>query len=162
LVGGDVVDGVGVELRAAQSQARRDREPVRVHNGAGRADHDGGVSEDDRADRQSAEFPFPVHPHMLRHAGGYKLTKTKRRKPDGKMGRIDSFMGRVVPHANRQHREFFLVELKRPSLVVGRKELDQLEDYVNAILVQPDLSTLPPFGISIWLAASTTTSSRSG
>ena len=31
-----------------------------------------------------------------------------------------------------------LVELKRPLLVVGRKELDQLEDYVNAILAQPD------------------------
>jgi hypothetical protein len=31
-----------------------------------------------------------------------------------------------------------LVELKRPSITVGRKELDQLEDYVNAILAQPD------------------------
>jgi hypothetical protein len=29
-------------------------------------------------------------------------------------------------------------ELKRPSISVGRKELDQLEDYVNAILAQPD------------------------
>jgi hypothetical protein len=74
-----------------------------------------------------------------------KRTKTKRRKPDGKIGRIDSFMGRLVPHANRQHREFFLVELKRPSLVVGRKELDQLEDYVNAILVQPDFINTSTF-----------------
>lgn len=62
----------------------------------------------------------------------------RARKPDGKIGRIDSFMGRVVPHPDRRHREFILVELKRPSLVVGRKELDQLEDYVNAILAQPD------------------------
>jgi len=62
----------------------------------------------------------------------------KARKPDGKIGRIDSFMGRVVPHPDRRHREFLLVELKRPSLVVSRKELDQLEDYVNAILAQPD------------------------
>ena len=22
---------------------------------------------------ESAAFPFPIHPHMLRHAGGYKL-----------------------------------------------------------------------------------------
>ncbi len=22
---------------------------------------------------EAAEFPFPVHPHMLRHDGGYKL-----------------------------------------------------------------------------------------
>jgi hypothetical protein len=60
------------------------------------------------------------------------------RKLNGKIGRIDSFMGRVVPHHDRQHREFLLIELKRPSLVVSRKELDQLEDYVNAILMQPD------------------------
>jgi hypothetical protein len=60
------------------------------------------------------------------------------RKPDGKVGRVDSFMGRVVPHGSPNHREFLLIELKRPSLVVGRKELDQLEDYVNAISAQPD------------------------
>ena len=47
-------------------------------------------------------------------------------------------MGRIVPHADEQHREFLLVELKRPSLTIGRKELDQLEDYVNALLSQPD------------------------
>ncbi|MET2825737.1 ATP-binding protein [Mesorhizobium shangrilense] len=67
-----------------------------------------------------------------------RAKSAKARKPDGKVGRIDSFMGRVVPHPDRQHREFMLVELKRPLLVVGRKELDQLEDYVNAILAQPD------------------------
>jgi hypothetical protein len=70
---------------------------------------------------------------------GIKRAKgTKGRKPDGKVGRIDSFMGREVVHANSLHREFILVELKRPSLTVGRKELDQLEDYVNAMLGQPD------------------------
>jgi hypothetical protein len=47
-------------------------------------------------------------------------------------------MGRLVPHADPNHREFFLVELKRPSLIVGRKELDQLEDYVTALTGQPD------------------------
>jgi hypothetical protein len=62
----------------------------------------------------------------------------KGRKPDGKIGRVDSFMGRVVPHADRQHREFLLIELKRPSLIASRKELDQLEDYVNVLLAQPD------------------------
>jgi hypothetical protein len=69
----------------------------------------------------------------------------KGRKLDGKVGRIDSFMGRVVPHANRQHHEFLLVELKRPSLVIGRKELDQLEDYVNALLAQPDFLNTSTF-----------------
>jgi len=62
----------------------------------------------------------------------------KGRKPDGKVGRIDSFMGRLVPHGDENHREFLLIELKRPSLTIGRKELDQLEDYVNSILAQPD------------------------
>src|SRR5262249_43670893 len=63
---------------------------------------------------------------------------TKARKPDGKAGRIDTFMGRLVPHGNESHREFLLIELKRPSIKVGRKQLDQLEDYVNAVLSQPD------------------------
>ena len=63
---------------------------------------------------------------------------SKARKLDGSIGRVDSFMGRAVPHRDPQHREFFLVELKRPSLKIGRKELDQLEDYVNAIIAQPD------------------------
>jgi Histidine kinase-, DNA gyrase B-, and HSP90-like ATPase len=62
----------------------------------------------------------------------------KGRKPNGKVGRIDSFMGRLVPHGDEKHREFLLIELKRPSLTIGRKELDQLEDYVNSILAQPD------------------------
>jgi hypothetical protein len=47
-------------------------------------------------------------------------------------------MGRIVPGSNSAHREFLLLELKRPSLTVGRKETDQLEDYVNTILAQPD------------------------
>lgn len=65
--------------------------------------------------------------------------KGKRaRKPDGRIGRVDSFLGRTVPHPDNNHREFLLLELKRPSLSVGRKELDQLEDYVNAIMGQPD------------------------
>lgn len=63
---------------------------------------------------------------------------SKLRKPDGKVGRVDAFMGRVVPNSDPKHREFLLIELKRPSLIVGRKELDQLEDYVTAILSQPD------------------------
>jgi hypothetical protein len=52
--------------------------------------------------------------------------------------KLDSFMGRVVPNENPDHREFLLVELKKPSIKIGRKEADQVEDYVNAILAQPD------------------------
>jgi hypothetical protein len=67
-----------------------------------------------------------------------RASATRGRKPDGKIGRIDTFMGRLVPHPNPNHREYFLIELKRPSLKIGRKELDQLEDYVSALTKQPD------------------------
>jgi hypothetical protein len=67
-----------------------------------------------------------------------RSSEVRARKPDGKIGRVDSFMERLVPHGDPHHREYLLVELKRPSISVGRKELDQLEDYVNAILAQPD------------------------
>ena len=42
----------------------------------------------------SAEFPFPVHPHMLRHACGYKLAN------DGQDTRaVQHYLG----HKNIQH-----------------------------------------------------------
>ncbi len=72
-------------------------------------------------------------------------SKVKLRKPDGKIGRIDSFLGRIVPHQDQRHREFLLIELKRPSLKIGRKETDQLEDYVNAIRTQPDFINTSTF-----------------
>lgn len=68
-------------------------------------------------------------------------TKRKRgqvRKADGSAGRLDCFLGRSVPLPDHDKREFLVVELKRPSIKVGRTELDQLEDYVNALKAQPD------------------------
>ena len=62
------------------------------------------------------------------------------RKPDGATGRIDCFLGRSVPHPDQDRREFIVVELKRPALKIGRVELDQLEDYVNALKGQPDFA----------------------
>lgn len=59
---------------------------------------------------------------------GRKITKK-----DGSVGRVDCFLGRSVPHSDESKREYLLIELKRPSLKLGRKELDQVEDYVNAI-----------------------------
>lgn len=66
--------------------------------------------------------------------------RQKITKPDGKRGRADQFLGRVVPGPDRGKREYLLIELKRPSLRIGRKELDQVEDYMNAIRQQPDFS----------------------
>ena len=68
-------------------------------------------------------------------------TKRKGRvvkKRDGSVGRVDCFLGRSVPHSDESKREFLLIELKRPSLKLGRKELDQVEDYVNAIREEPE------------------------
>lgn len=64
---------------------------------------------------------------------GRKVTKK-----NGSIGRIDCFLGRSVPHADANKREYLLIELKRPSLKLGRKELDQVEDYVNAIRSDPE------------------------
>jgi hypothetical protein len=71
---------------------------------------------------------------------GSKRSKGRVRKPGGGIGRVDCFLGRSVPHPEQDKREFLLVELKRPSLKIGRDEIDQLEDYVNAIKKQPDFA----------------------
>lgn len=73
----------------------------------------------------------------------FDLTGEKKRrsavtKPDGKRGRIDQFLGRVVPGPDQNKREYLIIELKRPGLTIGRKELDQVEDYMNTIRRQPD------------------------
>jgi hypothetical protein len=65
---------------------------------------------------------------------GQKLQKRKKfKKLDGTSGRIDAFLGRALPTSDASAREYLLVELKRPSLKIGREELDQLEDYVSAL-----------------------------
>ena len=64
---------------------------------------------------------------------GTKRRSGKVTKRNGSVGRIDCFLGRSVPHSDENKREYLLIELKRPSLTLGRKELDQVEDYVNAI-----------------------------
>jgi len=74
-----------------------------------------------------------------------KRTRKKVTKPDGKVGRVDTFMGRVVPHPEGEKREYLLIELKRPILKVKRKELDQLEDYVSAVTTQPDFQNTNTF-----------------
>lgn len=71
---------------------------------------------------------------------GSKTKSGKIRKTSGGTGRLDCFLGRSIPHPDHDQREFMIIELKRPSLVIGRKELDQLEDYVNALRGQPDFS----------------------
>lgn len=67
-----------------------------------------------------------------------KSRKTKVVRSDGKTGRADLFLGRVIPHPEREHREYLLIELKRPRTSVGRREFDQIEDYARALIDQPE------------------------
>jgi hypothetical protein len=69
---------------------------------------------------------------------GSKRKGRKITKKDGSVGRVDCFLGRSVPHSDEGKREYLLIELKRPSIKLGRKELDQVEDYVNAIRNEPE------------------------
>jgi hypothetical protein len=55
---------------------------------------------------------------------GVTPSKKQVKKTDGSSGRLDNFLGRVVPHPDQTKREFIVVELKRPSLKVGRASLD--------------------------------------
>lgn len=74
-----------------------------------------------------------------------RKSSVKIKKLNGSIGRIDSFLGRLVPHQDQLHREYLVIELKRPSLTIGRKETDQLEDYVNALRRQPDFNSTSTF-----------------
>lgn len=69
---------------------------------------------------------------------GAKRKGRKITKASGAVARIDCFLGRSVPQSDESKREYLLIELKRPSLKLGRKELDQVEDYVNAIRNEPE------------------------
>lgn len=69
---------------------------------------------------------------------GAKRKVRRVTKADGSTARVDCFLGRSVPHSDEAKREYLLIELKRPLLKLGRKELDQVEDYVNAIRGEPE------------------------
>jgi hypothetical protein len=76
---------------------------------------------------------------------GTKRGVRRVRRADGRVGRADCFLGRSVPHPDQNQREFLVIELKRPALEIGRTELDQLEDYVNALKSQPDFTHTATF-----------------
>lgn len=101
---------------------------------------------------------FGEHFHITMHEAGLtrviervaeenrsKRPKGKVSKPDGKVGRTDCFLGKSVPHPDQNKREYIVIELKRPSIVAGRKELAQVEDYVRALRGQPDFKHTETF-----------------
>ena len=52
---------------------------------------------------------------------------------DGKTGIVDLMLSRAVPLSRSEEREHLIVELKRPSVRIGAKELTQIESYAFAI-----------------------------
>jgi len=52
---------------------------------------------------------------------------------DGSVGVVDLMLSRSVPRNRPEEREHLVVELKRPSVVIGSKELTQVESYAFAI-----------------------------
>lgn len=54
------------------------------------------------------------------------------RGPDGKMGRVDLMMSQAVEHSDDTV-EHLVVELKRPNVKIGSKELQQVKDYAFAV-----------------------------
>lgn len=57
------------------------------------------------------------------------------RLPDNKRGRVDLLLQRVLPSPTKTHR--LVIELKRPSVPIGKKELQQTKDYATALLAHP-------------------------
>ena len=55
---------------------------------------------------------------------------------DGRIRRIDFMFGRVL-ETNRERREHLVVELKRPSLTVGRDAILQVQDYARVVAHDP-------------------------
>ena len=56
---------------------------------------------------------------------------------DGRIARLDEFLGRVLPGAHADRHEYLVVELKRPSVKADRKVLNQITDYALALSEQP-------------------------
>ena len=54
------------------------------------------------------------------------------RDDQGRVRRVDFMFGRAL-ELNRNRREHLVVEIKRPTVVLSRKELNQLEDYASAV-----------------------------
>ncbi|MEU7384424.1 ATP-binding protein [Streptomyces sp. NPDC042207] len=69
------------------------------------------------------------HCHLLGHEGP---TRAPVLRPDGRRGIVDLMLSRVSRH-RRDERHHLVVELKRPGLVLGSAEFEQLSSYAQAV-----------------------------
>ncbi len=70
-----------------------------------------------------------AHVNLL---GREDLTTDPVLDEDGRRRRIDFMFGRALEF-NRNRREHLVVEIKRATLIAGRDEIDQIEDYARAV-----------------------------
>lgn len=61
---------------------------------------------------------------------------------DGKKGIVDLMLSRAVPQNHSDEREHLVVELKRPSVKIGVKELNQIESYAFTVAADERFSSL--------------------
>lgn len=52
---------------------------------------------------------------------------------DGKTGIIDLMLSRQIPRNHNNELEHLIVELKAPQVIIGKKEIDQIEGYAIAV-----------------------------
>ncbi|WP_419605899.1 hypothetical protein, partial [Thiolapillus sp.] len=52
---------------------------------------------------------------------------------DGRKGIVDLMLSRQIPRNHGNEREHLIVELKRPNVKIGKKEIDQIEGYALAV-----------------------------
>lgn len=63
------------------------------------------------------------------------------RRDDGRQGRVDVLLFRGI--GDERSSERIIVELKRPSVRIGREELDQVKSYARAIVEDPQYQGVP-------------------
>ena len=61
---------------------------------------------------------------------------------DGRRGIVDLMLSRSVPRNHQDEREHLVVELKRPSVKVGAKEINQIESYAFTVAADERFSSL--------------------
>ncbi|SHI96695.1 Histidine kinase-, DNA gyrase B-, and HSP90-like ATPase [Roseomonas rosea] len=71
-----------------------------------------------------------------------KSSKRSVRKMDGSIGRLDCLLGRTLPTGREDQFEFLIVELKRPSISIGTKEIDQIMEYCHVLTSQSEFAGL--------------------
>jgi hypothetical protein len=76
--------------------------------------------------------------HLRQHKSKYSKRDLKKvRRDDGSRGIVDLMLSRSIIHPGRQRVEHLVVELKRPKVKIGSKELDQTIDYAKSVANDP-------------------------